>query len=246
MSAINFMYHFAQRKWNKRLSGGLTVWVETFSVEIDVEAVRAQRASTGLQTSHIVVGLYQTIPEVSDQSRFCEVLTTLSLQGRQIGSLAIQKRISGTERKGGFNATSSLMVKDFLSTNAATYPSGQIIDVDDPPFTISYTFSGIRINSKDIFLAVLDALATAAPFPTNTPFRSLDAISASGDCVISIAVDSSQSQLSYSYVTKALRELITSVMVVLRKFEEVTFQLNWRAEKMVEGSIRLADHRSTT
>lgn len=234
MSAINSMYHFAQSGWNKRLSGGFTAWAEPFDVEIDVEAVRSQRASLGLQTSHIVVGLYQTILEVSDQSRFCEVLSTLSLQGRQIGSLAIQKRISGT------NKNDRMM--GFSSSNEATYPSGQIDDVDDPPFTVSYRFAGIRINSKDIFMAALDALATAAQFPANTPFRSLNAISASGDCVISIAVDSSQSQLSYSYVTKALRGLISSVMFFLRKFEEITFQLNWRADKMVEGSIRMAGH----
>ena len=222
--------------------GGFTTWESTFSVEIDIEATRMQRTAVGLLTSHVVVGLYQTIVEVSDQSRFCEVLTTISLYGRQIGSLAIQKRISGTKTHVGRITTSSLMVKGFSSSNAPTYPSGEIIDVDDHSFTTSYTFSGIRINSKDIFIAVLDALATAAQFPANTPFRSLNAVSPSGNCVISISVESSQSELSYSFVTKALRSLITSAMVVLRKFEEVTFQLNWRAERMVEGSIRMAGH----
>ena len=240
------MYLFAQREWNKRLSGGLTTWVEDFSVEIDVESMRGQRASAGVQTSHIVVGLYQTIVEVSVQSLFCEVLTTISLQRREIGSIAIQKRISGTKENDGITATSSLMVNGFSSSNAVTYPSGQVTDTDDHSFTIPYTFNGIRINSKDIFIAVLDALATAAQFPANTPFRSLNAISASGDCVIRIAVDSSQSELSYSHVTKALRAMITDVMIVLRKFEEVTFQLSLQAVKMVKGSIKLADQRSTT
>lgn len=239
------MYHFAQKGWNQQLSGGFTIWVVGFTVEIDIESSQGQHGSFDLQTCHIILGLYETMVEVSAQSRFCEVLTTLSLHRRQIGVLTIQKRTSSTQEKDGANATRSLMANGFSSSNVATYPSGQITDADDARFTVTYIYSGIRINSKDIFLAALDALATAAQFSPDTSFTSLNAISASGYCVISIAMDGSQSQMSYSYVTKALRAMISSIVVVLRRFEEVTFQLNWRGNKMVEGSIRLADHGVT-
>lgn len=245
MVAIDFMYQFAQRGWNKRLSGGFTVWLDKFGVEVDIESVRHQHGAVELQTCHIVLGLYETILEVSAQSRFCEVLTTLSLHRRQIGSLAIQRKTPQITKTDGANATKSFMVEASSSSNAPTYPSGIIIDVDDRPFTVSYTFTGIHINSKDIFIAVLDALATAAQLPADTLFQSLNAVSPSGNCVISVAVDSSQSRLSYGHVTKALRALVISVMVVLKKFEEITFQLKWQANKMVQGSISLANHRVT-
>lgn len=240
LCAIDFMYDFARKGWNKRLSGGFTVWQEDYNAEIDIESLH--QSSVQLQTCHIVLGLYETIKEVSAQSRFCEVLTTLSMHRRQIGSLAIQKKTRQTTNTVRANATNSLMAKGVSSSNDPTYPSGLITDVDDPPFTVTYTFNGIRTNSRDVFLAVLDALATAARLPSDTLFQSLNAISPSRACVISVAVDSSQSRLSYSYITKALRAVVTNVMVVLRKFEEVTFQLNWRGDKMVEGSIRLTDH----
>ena len=245
LCAIDFMYQFAQTGWNKRLSGGFTVWLDRYDVEIDIESVHQQHGSVQLQTCHIVLGLYETIREVSAQSRFCEVLTALSLHRRQIGSLAIQRKTPQKTKTVGVNATSSSTVMDFSSNDVPTYPSGSIIDLDDRRFNISYMFTGIRINSKDIFLAVLDALATAARFPANTLFQSLNAASPSGACVISLTVDSSQSTLSYSFITKTLRGIVIHVMVVLRKFEEITFQLNWQANKMVEGSVRLADQIDT-
>lgn len=244
LCAIDVMYHFAQTGWFKRLAGGLEVWVDGFNMEIDIEKSQEPHGGFQLQTNHIVFGLYETIVDISAHSRFCQVLTTLSMHRRQIGTLVIQKRASMAPEKEIANAKSLILVNGSSISNAATYPSGLVIDPENPSFSIAYNYSGIRINSKDIFLAVLDALATAAEFSPSTSFRSLNAISASGDCAISILEVDSQFQMTYSYVTKALRAMIVDIMVYLRKFEEMTLELKWQASKIAEGSIRLAGQRN--
>lgn len=233
LCAVDFLYYFAQTGWYKELAGGFTIWVTGFNMEIDIENSQAYGGLV-LQTSHIVLGLYDTITDVSTHSRFCELLTTLSLHGRQIGVLMIQKRTSSTA-----NATNLVMVKGSPISNAVTYPSGQITDADNPDFSVFYTYSGIRINSKDIFLTVLAALATAAQFSPSRSFQSISASSPSGDCVISISEVGSPFPVNYSYITKTLRTLISDISVFLAKFGEMTFQLNWGASSMAEGSIKL-------
>lgn len=224
--------------------GALTVWSSGFDVEIDIESSRGAHGSVPLETVHIVSGLYETIVDVVAQSRFCEVHTTLLLHRRQIGILLLQKRSpTRTLATGGANATSSVSVDSVAQENAVVYPSGTFTDPDDAAFSLSYTYSGVRINSKDIFLAVLDALATAAQFSRVKYFQSLTAVSPSGSCAISIVANlGSIFRVNYSFVTKALRFLIVDVMVPLGKFEGLTLQLKWETSEMAEMSVRLGDH----
>ncbi|KAF6217456.1 hypothetical protein HO133_006794 [Letharia lupina] len=240
LCAIDCMYHFAQIGWHEALAGGLTVWVDGFDVEIDVESEQGPTGPLKLETSNIIQGLYETMLDVSAGSHFCEVLTTLSLHRRQLGTLVIERRAPRTLEKGSANTTNTGLTKASAQGNTVTYPSGYITDSNDHSFSTSYTYSGTRINSKDVFLAVLDALATAAQFSPSTPFRSLTALSASGNCVINIVEVDSQFQVNYSFVTKALRVMVLDIMVTLRNFGEVTFQLKWKALNIAEGSIQLA------
>lgn len=245
LCAVDYMYHFAQKDWSERLVGGFTVGVDGFNVEIDIAS---SQGPYGLQllTSHIILGLYETIIDVSANSRFCEVTTTLSLYGRQIGVLLIQKRGVGVSKEGGINSTGPVLVKGPTNSTTVAYPSGHLVDADDPDFSISYTYSGARINSKDVFMAVLDALATAAQFSPSTPFGSLTARSPSGSCVINIAEEDSPFPINFSFVTKALRVVIVDIMVRLRNFGALALELEWQNVKMAEGSISLGDHGTTT
>lgn len=244
MAAIDCMYQFAQKNWDERLDGSFTIWVPGYDVEIDIESSQGIHG-IHLLNSHVILGLYETIIHVSTQSKFCEVISTLSLHGRQIGTLIIQERSLRTLKMGETNSTSSLLEERSPKSSSPTYPSGDINDVDDARLSISYTYSGVRINSKDIFLAVLDALATTAQFSPGTPFRSLTANSVSGKCVISILEVDGPSQINYSHITMALRVIIVDIMVYLAKFGEMTFQLKWEAVQTAEGSIKLVDPGAT-
>ena len=238
LSAIECIYYFTFKEWNERLPQGFTIWVDGYNVEIDVHNSQGPHG-LHLSTIQIVLGLYDTILDLSANSRFCEVVTTISLYGRQVGILSIQEKNQWTLKEGEIHSTGPTLVKGPSNTNTLSYPSGHVTDVEDPRFSISYTYSGIRINSKDVFIAVLDALAMAAQFSPAVPFGSLTGKSASGSCVISIVETDSPFQVNFSYVTKALRTVVVEIMVRLRKFGELRFQLQWQGGKMAEGSIKL-------
>ena len=241
LCAIECAYEFAQLGWNRALRRSATVWADGFNTQIYIETAGDAHGSFHLDTGQILSGLYDTMVDVSAQSRFCEVSTTLSLYGRRTGLLVLEKRRPSTLGGHGTNAANSSLLTASSQSNAATYPSGSIVDRDDQSFSLSYAYSGVSINSKDVFLAIIDGLTIAGQSPPSTPFKSLNAVSPSGICVISIVeVD----QVKYSYVTKALRNLVRDIMVTLKKFGEVTFKLMLEGRTMAAGSIKLASHIS--
>ena len=222
------------------------MWTREFSVEIDVVASQAPGSALQLQTRHIILGLYETMIAVSENSRFCELQTRLSLHGRQIGILKIVKKVAGTTTEmNNLNATTSTMAKPSLNGDVLTYPSGQVIDTSDPSFSMSYAYSGVRINSRDIFMAAIDALAIAAQFDPGTAFSSLHAESASGNCLISIAQVDGLYQMSYIHVTRALRIMVADVMLTLNYFGAVELVLKRQGVPMGKMEVKLAGNGAT-
>ena len=235
--AISGMYKFGLFKWHEELATDYVLWAQGYNAEIEI---LPGLGALHLQVSHVIFGLYETMVEIATHSQFCRVTATLSLHGRQIGRLAIQENAHSTLGTSGSNATNSTILSLSSQSNLATYPSGEIIDHEDPEFSIVYTFTGTHINSRDIFLVVLDALATTAPFSLEEQFVSLHEVSPSGSCEISIVGFPGPFGPNYSFAVKALRNLVMDLIVVLRKFEEMTFELRWEnVHKMAEGSIRL-------
>ncbi|KAM0794504.1 hypothetical protein BDR22DRAFT_922704 [Usnea florida] len=244
--AIGCMYNFAQLGWDKPLARSITYWPEGYNVQIGIESTQGSHGSVHLATNHIVIGLYMTMLDVAALSRFCEVHTTLSQHQRRIGRLLIEKKTSSTLEQGGTNATNTTLEKGSMQGSVLTYPSGRIIDPVDSNFQVVYTYSGARLNSRDVFLAVLDALATAAQFDRLAFFESLSVTSPSGACTISIvAIQSSTFKVNYSFFTRALFFMIRDIMVYLKNFGELTLRLEWKRSAMAEVSVKSADHRPT-
>lgn len=93
-------------------------------------------------------------------------------------------------------------------------------------------------------MGVLNALATVAQFSPLTPFESLNVMSLSDECAISIVANqSSTAQINYDLVAKALIIMIRDIMVDLKKFGEVTLRLEWERSAVAEMSVKSADHR---
>lgn len=223
--------------WNRAFTGGATVALDAFNVEIHMQAVGHVLQ---LDYGQILLGLYEIMVDISAQSRFCEVFTTLSLYGRRNGFLSLENKRPKTLGGNETNLAEPSLLTGAPQSIAATYPSGSIADSYDQRVSLSYTYSDLSINSKDVFLAIIDGLVVAGQSSPGTPFESLNAMSPSGDCVISIvAVD----QANYSHATTALR-LIRDITVTLKKFGEVTFELKFKKRTMAAGSVKLASHRS--
>ena len=237
LTAIDCMYSFAQEDWNKQQLDAFTILSPRSDIQIDIEPFRD---TIQLEVNHIVFGLYDTILDVAEKSRFCETLSTLSLHRRLVGTLRIEK-MTPRILDGGINAPNLTVVKGLPQSNGVTYPTGRLQDPDNPEFSIDYIYYGARINSKDIFLAILDALATAAQFSDIEPFESLRAASPSGPCVVNLVGVDGPIKTNYSFVTKALRMTIVGIMVKLGKFEEIALRLKWEGSLIAEGSVKLTD-----
>ena len=239
LCALDCMYYLTTIGWRRELDTALTISAMKFNVDIAVIPRLDPGAPLGLTTNCIVVGLWEIILDIATNSRFCEVVASLLLHNRQFGSLAIAR----TEQKiHGYNASSLAIIEKPSDSNAVTYPSGRYIDEDEQDFSVSYTFSGTRIDSKSIFLVVIDALAISAEFSPTRAFFSLQTVSPFGDCKISISGLRVPVGFNYSFITKALMMLVEDIMVALGKFEEITFQLEWQDETLAEGRVQLISH----
>ena len=215
----------------------MTIWVHGFNVEIDIESIGdVHHLDYGL----ILLGLYETMVDIAAQSHFCQASTTLLRYGRRIGTLTLEKARQRTLGGNLTNIANSSLLTAASQSISVTYPSGSITDRDDRSFSVSYIYSDLPINSKDIFLAIIDGLVTAGQSSPNTLFQSLYALSPSGNCLIRIiAVD----QVNYSYVTRALK-LVRDIMVMRKKFGEMTFELKVEGRTVASGSVKLANQRS--
>ena len=235
--AIQCAYDLAQLGWNTAYTGGMTIWVDGFNVEIDIESAGGGHH---LDNGQILLGLYETMVDIAARSRFCQLCTTLVRYGRRIGFLSLEKARQSTLRGNVANIANSSLLTGASQSSTVTYPSGYIVDRDDRSLSVSYTYFDFLINSKDIFLAIIDGLVTAGQFSPDTPFQSLNAASPSGACVITIVeVD----QVNYNYVTRALK-LVRDIMVMQKKFGEMTFELRLEGRTIASGAVKLASQRS--
>lgn len=85
---------------------------------------------------------------------------------------------------------------------------------------------------KKIFIAILDGLATSAQYADDARFQHLTVTSAWGGCRISISEAVGLQRINYSFVTKALRILTWDVILRLRVFRGMTFDLKWEGTSM--------------
>ena len=160
----------------------------------------------------------------------------MSLQQRQLGISQIRKLLTSVNNHNLLVNMSSPVLE--TTKGVANGPSGTVVDPDDPHFTILYSYDGGRINSKDIFIAILEAIAITAEYDDNLPFLSLVTTSASRKCEITISKAPSESQLHYSYVTKVLQMLTWDVFVHLKFFGEMKMQLKLDGQEIAEGHFR--------
>ena len=189
--------------------------------------------------SHAILALNEAVIRAMQDNLFFKTDVAISLDGNPIGRLRIafqppfpvedQGRLNGT-RPG--NSTSSLMDD-----------SGTIEDPDFPDHKIVWDYRGPRVNSKDLFLAVIDGMATAAQPSGQSRCRVLYGISPlsfTGQAVISVRADNGpgvSSPLVYDDVKLALFLIWREVAVGLNKFGEVTFEIFYRGLKRGSGDI---------
>lgn len=230
------MCEFNRRDWDEAFRQNMRMWAIGYTVEVYVETTQGPDGPLPLRTSHAVLGLYRAISAMSANTKFVETMATMSLQRREIGTLRVRRLEKPASDSNSLDTLDSNVPNN--ANNVATGPSGTVIDPDNPGFLISYAYSGTRINSKDIFLAFLDALALTAQHNVTSSFGSFTATSQSRKCQITISEVPGEYQVSYDYVIQGLRILIWDVFVRLRMFEEMALQFDWKGKKIAEGKVQ--------
>ena len=239
LSALDCMYYFACEDWDQVFDKAIQIPAKDYDVEVEILAAFGPGAPLPLRTSHIIFGVYDTVLAMSHSIRFVEVLTTLSLYGRNIGSVAIRKHaiLAAKTTPPTSNQNNTLTVSPVPTNSARNNPSGTITDGDDSRFSISYVYDGARINIKDILLTVLNVVVIAAQSGSDQPFQALVANSASEKCAITLSKVAAKTQADYSLVLRAMEVIVYDVILPLKVFGEMTLQLKWEGEIVAEGKI---------
>ena len=236
INAIELMYKLAQDSWNDPLNEDLFMSVSLYNIWIFAASIPQH----GLPASLLVIGLQDAIITMARLSAFFRLSVDLGLNGLVIGHLEIGNK----ETPPPDSVTGTSYTKDILlsvnetQSNGSLSDSGRIIDPYDSKFVITYAFYGKAINSKEVFTAVLDGLATSAQYEPKEYCALLEAVSVSGTCVISVSqIPSFPARLYYLDVTRALLILTTGVIVTRRRFGEMEFGISYDGIQIAEGYL---------
>ena len=249
------MWELSAKEWSAPVTGMAITVMDPYDVLIVFVNPRSPTAALHLQVGHCVVALYEAIVTMTDGVCFCQLRSKLRIfrdgSPTELGGMSI----TPAEEPGNSNNNHTAALENSTRTVALEAPqivagsgtsnntnpieTGQITDPDNRRFGLRYTYLGRRISSKDVSLAVLDALATIAFHNAGSPFSQLETLS-DRDQVAIIVEDYSEGsfrQLTYRDAARALKLMYDEIMIKKKSFGDVYLELLWNGRKF--GEIRM-------
>ncbi|KAL8698385.1 MAG: hypothetical protein Q9201_006600 [Fulgogasparrea decipioides] len=266
-TAIQLMYELAQRSWDASIHPMVTEQLEGYDVIILIMNPEAPAAPNQLLVSHSVTGLYRSVVTMTERILFCQLRSQLLIQGKRIGALSITTINDKSKAtpppptttiKANITSNSEAEVqadsdddgnnKHISAINNLGANRGQLRDPINPQFVLKYYFYGKTITSKEVALAVLEALATAAPHGRYDDCKELEAVTKSGGCAIFVNPTTTTAAtgknnngdeliLTYEFVTRALVLLFAKIVVPYKRFGDCFVELEYENEKF--GELRM-------
>ena len=236
------------RQW----ATGPGVWRKGYDVEILIANSQNPPPSLMLTSNVLVTGLWETMVQICQYNFYYETTLKMWYHYEEIGTLMIQEHTVGATanrtKADGDTLVNLVAPKDVgLSlaqaaplnlTEPPSYPSGRIRFPKDGRFSITYTYQTTPLQSKDIFMAVLGILATAAQYhPAMQPITELKQVSPSKRCAITLMPTRNWVQFNYADAVNGLNLLISTIMLPLEKFGEMDFSVWFLREKVGQGSV---------
>ena len=197
---------------------------------MEVVIKNSQRPENPLQlnTSFVVLAIWQAMEEISTHDLYYETVLTLKQHDRKIGTITIKKPLD--------EATTNLTSQDpdrphlINSTIAAgpTYPRGAVRDPQYPAYEYIYVYRPDKpIARKDVFM--LGLVAQVAQHATAIADKvHLANASPTRRCTAALAYGSGYN-LEYLVATRMLKVLFYSVVLELDEFGEMAFGLDTAA-----------------
>jgi len=187
--------------------------------------------------SYVLLGLYRGVLEMTRQHYFYELQVQLWFQGRLIGVVIITKQGPTTQALGGSSVINgTLQTTNTTTSSISNADSGQITD---PGYIINWKFNGVRIDSRELFTAILDAMITAASHAARDDCLTIYGISRLGNIRVDIQDlnNPRTRRLTYDVVLIAMSSLTKSVFQTTRRFEETEFDVEWGFTRFAKGSV---------
>ena len=231
------MKDLALHPWHDVIQSELAC--ESFGVKAAVKPTVAG-PDNRLLFSQAILALNEVAVEMIHGDNFFNTDATISLRGVLTGRISIKFRPPFSVEDGRDDGT-----KAGNGTNVLTANSGTLRDPAYPGYKINWQYQNTRINSKDIFLAVLDGMATAAQPIERARCPHLEVVSPVsrlGQAIISlndVYVSGDVAFLTYKDVIITLYLMFRDAIIGLTKFGKMSFQVYLQGSKRGEGQIEI-------
>ena len=211
----------------------------TFALEDrDNVWVRVERELRRLETLHVAFGIYYIVIRMAETRAFYKYGADLYQLRRYIGSVVIEP---SEDLNSSSTSTDAVHYADTTNITAVDSTSqspslGRTIFFND--LTITYHYAGGRINSQDLFTAVLGGLLDAAKAGMDTVCEQMYAVSWARNLVFWIDGNEGAVQpLTYGAATDILKGITLDMTLKQRRFADINFVVGNGTDNLATGFI---------
>ena len=235
LTAIFAMYQLAAHfPWNELWPRAVT----TFALVNRGVWIKVIKERREMRTFHVVFALYFTVITLVSRSPFLQYHTDMYQGTRLIGGLAIENVPETTPLNISIGAIDYISTSNATIPDSTSYSSGLGTTIVLPDMNITYQYVGVRINSRDLYTAVLSGLADASKAGMETICPDFRAYSHSADLVFWISGDMEASHpFTFRAVTHLLRAIVLDMTLEQRRFAEITYEVRNGTEGIAYGFV---------
>ena len=236
LTAIFAMYQLATHfQWNELWPRAIT----TFALVNRGVWIKVVKERREMRTFHVIFALYFTVITLVSRSPFLQYHTDMYQSTRLIGGLAIEEVPETTSLNISMGAIDYISTSNATTPDSTSYTSGLGTSIALPDMNITYRYVGVRINSRDLYTAVLSGLADASKAGMDHICAELPAYSHSGDLVFWIyGEDFAMHPFTFKAVTHLLRAIVLDMTLEQRRFAEINFEVTNGTEGIAYGFVR--------
>ncbi|KAI4170327.1 MAG: hypothetical protein LQ343_005080 [Gyalolechia ehrenbergii] len=246
--AIFFLFAHPEQGWDVPFPSEGVVTRAKCDVAVYVHNP-SRSGSYTLRTGDVLRGLYNGVVAMSD-GHFQPVAVEMFMFEQSIGTIYISDRSTShgppssqmlPHRRNNDRGEEMGMPSDPRKISNPR-DSGRYVDPHAIGCSILYKWSPGKIQSKDIFTAIMEGLIIIAHDGTREPFDSLNAPSASGNCALNIRKVAREPIKLSGFKASTLLFMLTDMIVQQRRFEHLDFEFEYGApgdpeKRILEGFI---------
>ena len=200
--------------------------------------IKVTKERREMRTFHVVFALFFTVITLVSRSPFFQYQTDMYQSTRLIGSLAIEKVPETTPLNISIGAIDYISTSNAMTPDSTSYSSGLGTTIVLPDMNITYHYVGARINSRDLYTAVLSGLADAAKAGMANMCTELHAYSHSGDLVFWInGEEEPMHPFRFKAAAHLLRAITLDMTLEQRRFAEINFTVKNGTEGIASGFV---------